>query len=235
MKMEWRFFKDMANKRSLYIQYEECVRDYHLWMHVNGLNVESVLQKGGKDAQDFEDNYKSAANKDPIPTVQTDKSEGDFDTVVTHNICDKTTWVAGTTDSTWTLTPAAGEKLKVIKAEVQYIHDLHLADTGNASELHLNYYVWHPISPGTPVLGKSIVFDTKHKIYELGNEHYHSPDQPGISGGLSTVVFSYAHKLIFYGDETHGQLAYLEIKMKDHVEPTGSYATVGFVTETEAL
>lgn len=174
----------------------------------------------------FIPNRDSAGN----PIYAMDKSAADFDTIITHNFCDNTTWEISTSDSTWKLEPAAGEIVRVIKAEVQFEHDLDID-----SDLYLDYYVWHPSSPGTPILGKRITFEHVRNIFELGNEHYHAPSFPGITTGLSTVVFSYAHKLQFYGDETAGELAYLQLSLEGHTEPTGTYATVGFVTETVVL
>lgn len=56
--------------------------------------------------------------------VQVTKPTGDFNTVITHNICDKNTWEIGTADSSWTLAPAQGQKLTLHRSEAQFEHDI---------------------------------------------------------------------------------------------------------------
>ena len=168
-----------------------------------------------------------------LSKVAIEKSTGDFTTHITHNFCDNTTWTA-TNDSAWTMTPDEDTILSVVKAEVQFEHDINIAGT-NGDEIYLDYYGWHPSSPGTPILFQRIVFDSVRSIFELGNQHYHSPGLPEISGGLTTVVFDYANKLTFYANQEYGALAYLQITTKSHVQITGTYATVGLVTNSESV
>lgn len=159
--------------------------------------------------------------------IAVDKPSGDFTTLITHNFCDNSTWINGTNNSTWELVPSgAGKILDVIKAEVQFEHDLSISPT----ELYLDYFVHHPSSPGAPLLGQRITFDSTRGLFELGNEHYHAPSLPEISTGLTTIVFNYANKLSFHGNEVFGSLAFLRISTKNNDEITGSYSTVGFVT-----
>ena len=155
------------------------------------------------------------------------KTTGNFDTTITHNWCDNTSWVVSTSDSTWKLEPSSGKIIDVVKAEVQFEHDLSIG----TSDIHLDYYVWHPSSPGTPILGQRITFDNARTLFEYGNSHYHAPALPELPNGLTTIVFDYANKLSFNSNEVYGDLAYLQITTEAHAEVTGSYATVGFVTE----
>ena len=219
--------------------YDVGLIDYSEYEDFNGNTFASAIEAHAY----MDDTFTSVTQivhldvEDPagVPMVAVSKSTGDFDTIITSNFCDKDTWVVSTTDSTWKLEPAAGEILRVIKAEAQFEHDLYIGDPGNTTELYLDYYIWHPSYPGTPVLGKRIVFDSERAMFEMGNSHYHSPALPSMSTGLSTIIFDYANKLSFYGDETSLELARLELSLKDHIEPTGSYATVGFVVESETI
>lgn len=165
--------------------------------------------------------------------VAVDKPSGSFETTITHNWCDNTTW-SSTSDSIWELTPGTGNKMYVVKAEVQFEHDLQIST--NSRVLYLDYYAWHPSSPGTPILAERIEFDHIRKIFEYGNPHFHCPAiNTEMPHGLSTVIFDYANKLTFYGDETFGELAFLKLSTKDNNAIDGTYATVGFVTRTESL
>jgi hypothetical protein len=157
------------------------------------------------------------------------KPVGDFNTIITHNFCDNNSW-SQTNDSSWKLEPSAGEIYRVQKAEVQFEHDVNISI--NSNELYLDYYAW--IGGGAKALAQRITFKHMRDIFEYGNAHYHAPSLPEISTGLSTVIFDYANKLSFYGDDNPGKLAYLEISTKNNVKITGSYATVGFVTNTES-
>lgn len=241
-KVEWSEFKAFVDQKGVNPQYYEYQNRDHIYAFDGPFSLYCRLRLDPSDSSDITDwqtNYKPNANErlesvdsTGTPLMAQEKACGDFSTVVSHNLCDKNTWEISTTDSTWQISPSAGERLDIVKAEVQFQHDLNLSDAGNVCELYLDYYVWHPVSPGTPVLGQRITFKTAKDIFELGNQHFHAPSLPEISSGLSTVVFDYAHKLNFYGDETYGKLAYLEMSLKDHTEPTGTYATVGFVTNT---
>jgi hypothetical protein len=158
------------------------------------------------------------------------KTTGDFTTRITHNFCDNNTWTT-TNDSSWKLEPSAGEIYRVDRAEVQFEHDVNIS--GNSNELYLDYYVW--IGGGQKALAQRITFKHIRDIFAYGNSHYHAPSMPEITNGLSTVIFDYASKLSFYSVEKPGSLAYLEISTKNHAQITGSYATVGFVTNTETI
>lgn len=157
------------------------------------------------------------------PLVAIEKSTGTFQTVVSHNWCDNTTWEISTTDSTWDIAPGTGEIIDVLRAEIQFEHDLSMSSTVN-----LKYYAW---VGGTPTVIRTISFAHTRDLFNYANEHYHSPSLPQITNGLSTLVFAYAHKLKLYGDDCPGKLAKLEVSIDDHTQLTGSWATIGFVTE----
>lgn len=160
------------------------------------------------------------------PIITIDKPAGNFSTIITHDLCNNTTW-SSQSNSTWELVPSAGEVLSVVKAEVQVQHDVSVAP----GEIYLNYYAW--VGGGATAIVETITFASMYDIFNLGNSHYHSPSFPEITGGLSTIIFDYVNKLRFHGDETPGSLYKISISTKNHAEITGSFATVGFVTRLE--
>lgn len=162
-----------------------------------------------------------------LPVFAQEKASGDFNTYISHNFCDSTSW-SSPTDSSWELVPSEGKVLSVDKAEVQFHHDM---DIG-AQELVLEYHAW--VAPGTTMAVQTIRFGHTNDLFALGNDHYHAPALPQIPTGLSTIVFNYAAKLRFYGSERLGSLYKLVAKEASDTEITGTYATIGMVaSETD--
>lgn len=191
------------------------------------------------DVSDYEANYKSNANFRQLklddlgyPITVTENPSGDFDTLVSHNWCDKNTWDISTTDSTWTVEPSAGKILEIGKSEVQFEHDINI---NGVTKLFIDYYIWHPLFPGTPVVGKTVEIDSAQKIFELGNAHYHAPTITGeLPTGMSTVQFNYRRALTLHATESALKLAKIVFRLEadgsgDHIEAGGSYCTVGLV------
>jgi hypothetical protein len=159
------------------------------------------------------------------PKVVTTKPTGNFDTIITANFCDNTTWVNGPTDSSWEMVPDAGKVINVDRAEAQFEHDIQISP----NEIYLDYHAW--VAPATTMMVQRITFTRVQDLFALGNSHYHAPALPECPNGLSTILFNYANKLRFYGSESLGQLYKLVISTSNNNEITGSYATIGFVTE----
>lgn len=163
-----------------------------------------------------------------IPKIAVSKPSGDFSTMVTHNFCDRTTWVNGISDSSWELKPDPGKTLLIHRAEAQFEHDLSFA----ASKVFIDYHLWHPSFPGTPIIAQTTTLDSVRSMFELGNAHFHSPSLPEIPTGLTTIIFDYASKLEFSGDEKPLALHKLVVRLENDNEAIGTYATIGFVTTT---
>ena len=230
-------FISMKNNKSLAIQEQVVDHGYDLFIFDGPMGYKT--EAGGADKTDYETNYRSGANQklvitdvEGIPKAAVEKPVRDFNTVVTHNFADTSTWVVSPTDSTWQLKPSSGVNYQIVKSECQFEHDIVLNST---NELYFNYYVWHPAHPTDAILGLTITFDHIRRLFELGNQHYHCPAiRTQISSGLTTIEFSYPSKLLLLGDRPAspiGELAYIEIQTKGHNSLGGSYATVGFVVE----
>jgi hypothetical protein len=166
------------------------------------------------------------------PVYAQSKPVGDYNTAVSHNFCDKTTWINGTTDSSWALEPASGEIISIDKGEVQFAHDLQFE--GNV--IQLNYYVWHPVFGS--VIGQTISFPTLYSIFEIGNAHWHCPAiGTEIPHGLTTIEFAQKTILELFGDApTDGsiKLHKLEVRVVDDIELTGDYVSASFITSTRS-
>lgn len=202
----------------------ESLNEYKRFEHSDIIQLRAEIESGIVPV--ISKKPKTADNKFPQFAVVPD--EGNFDTVVTHNLCNKSTWVSGEDDSTWILQPSEGKTIGIIKAEIQFTHDLALA----GSSVDLTYMGWHPDYPGTPVPFNVISFNSLYSMFELGNTHSHSPaigDEMPI--GLTTIHFNYVKKLVFYSNETPYKLAYLMISNSGHNEIGGTYCTAGFVIE----
>lgn len=180
---------------------------------------------------DFETNYLGDASKtnndsSGLPRIATEKSSGNFNTEVTHNLCDNSTWPS-LTDSSWELLPSANKIIELVKAECQFEHDVLLSGT---TELYLDYYIWLP--DGSEMLADRRTFKTLRDVFELGNEHYYCPAIPTeLPTGLTTISFTYPQKLKLYGTQKDFSLKKLVVSLKDNTAVGGSYVTVGFVTQ----
>lgn len=161
-----------------------------------------------------------------------EKPVEDFDTIVTPNF---------TQDGTlFEIKPAEGKYINIHKAECQFEHDLQIA---GITKFHLDYYVWyhHPQAGIMEVVGATREFDSIRSLFELGNEHYHSPAIGAeMPTGLTTISFSYPSKLKLHGDYHDLELSKLVCRLDtdEGGNPKlagGSYVTIGFVTTSGDL
>ena len=124
--------------------------------------------------------------------------------------------------------PSPGKCLFVEKSELQFTHDISLA----TDKVFLEYYVWHPSFPGTPVLGSTITFDTLYSMFEYGNTHSHSPAiGTEIPHDFTTIHFNYVKKLVFHSAEIPMALAQLRVRTESGNPIGGTYCKATFVTE----
>lgn len=156
--------------------------------------------------------------------IRSQKAVGDFNTVVTHNFCDSSTW-NNASDSSFIIGPGDGEIWKFVKGETQFSGDMAISP----NIFYINYYVWvNPDIP--PIKGRVVPFGNKSDIFDLGNKHYSSPTQEELPTGMVTVEFDYPTSLVFYGSYHHMQLAYMEFVLENHTQLAGQKATVSMVT-----
>lgn len=166
------------------------------------------------------------------PLVAIDKGTGDFDTIVTPNLAR----VDNTVDTIEPIEikPSENENLFIVKAEAQFNHDLQLE---GETVFHLDYYVWfeHPDFGFIEVVGAQRSFPNIKSLFELGNEHYHSPPiGTEVPFGLTTISFSYPSRLELYGQPKQYGLSKLVCRLENDKPAKGTYVSIGFVVTKES-
>lgn len=181
-----------------------------------------------------------------IPKVAIYEAEGDFNSVVSHNFSDNTTWPAND-NSVFVLEPEFGKRMFLKKAEVQFTHDIQL---NGVSELYFDVWVYNPLfdagqtaeaeldtyNPFTDAPRNQLRFLFERKIYKsildvlnIGNAHYTMSPVDGITHSLSTVQFNYPRAIPLLSSQG-GQV---RCSSKDNVELGGQFCTITFTTSSE--
>jgi hypothetical protein len=173
-------------------------------------------------------NLKAAVTeKSHIPKVAVVTDEGDFDTFITHDLTDNTTW-PGADNSTYVLSPAAGKTLYIKKAEVQFTDDAKMSTASTPTELYFDTYMYYPPADAV-VLVRRITYKSIRDVYNYGNAHYESTACDGLTGKIITVQFNYPKRIPIISS----QQMRVEISLKDHQPLEGQFTTISFVTDTE--
>lgn len=146
--------------------------------------------------------------------------EGEFDSVVSHDFTDETTWPA-TNDSTFKLAPTAGKKLEIKKAEVQFSHDINFA---GGSNLHFEIWVYNPADLPNKVKYEERVYKSVRDVVDLGNDHYTMPPVDGVATSITTVQFNYARMIQLKSS----QGAELRCRISDDTPYSGTYCSITF-------
>lgn len=149
------------------------------------------------------------------------KPEGQAKTYVSHNFCDNSTWPA-TNDSKWSLTPASGKKYRVLKAEVQFSHDVQMASHTNPKQMKLDV-----MAGGSAIPDESKVFSSITDVYDLGNKHYSMNQTVDGIPGMTTVVFDYANVIVLLSSYAMS----MDFYIADHTELGGTHCSVSLVAE----
>lgn len=183
-----------------------------------------------------------------IPRVAVYEPEGDFQSIVSHDFTDNTTWPA-TDDSSFVLEPGENMDMKIKKAEVQFTHDIQLQ---GVTELYFDIWVYNPLfDQNQPIVseddtwfpGKTsepfrnqLRFLFERKVYasikdvmNIGNAHYTMPGVDNIANSLTTVQFDYPRAI----DLLASQGAQIRVNVKDNVPINGEFCTITFTTSEE--
>lgn len=149
------------------------------------------------------------------------KPDGNAKTFISHNFCDNTTWPS-TNDSTWELTAPAGKIYKVLKAEVQFSHDVQMGSHSSPKTMKLDLMVGGYAYPD-----ESKTFNSITDVFDLGNKHYSMNETVDGVPGMTTVVFDYANTILLKSS--------LAMSMKfyslDNTEFGGRHCSVSLVAE----
>lgn len=147
------------------------------------------------------------------------KPDGNSSTLISHNFCDSSSW-ENSSDSEWSFAPESGERLKVLKAEVQFSHDIEMKTQTTPGELTLQVF-----AGGSAV--DTRVFKSLADVFDLGNKHYSMNESVDGIPGMTTVVFDYADSIVLYSSLG------MEIKLslKNHAPLGGTHCSISFVVD----
>lgn len=188
---------------------------------------------------------------DNVPTVAIDKGTQDFDTLISHDWTDNTTWPA-TNDSVWMFEASATTKqIKMVKSEVQFSHDVKLGTQTTPGELYFDIWVYNPlydsqqatdpddptfvpgVSSGNPLrfLFKRTVFASIRDVFNYGNDHFTMNATVDGVPSITTVKFNYDQAIVLRGD----QGAQVRFSLKSDAPMDGTYCTVSVVLREEDI
>lgn len=160
-----------------------------------------------------------------MPLVAIKKEEGDYATITTHNFCDNTTWVEGTLDSTWTISPATGKNLFITSSRTQFAHNLAISP----KEIIVEHFKWDALSE-IPVLSETRLIKNVTGLFETGSSHYSAPTMTELTHGLTTIAHGQPVDMVLYSVKTISKFAKIVIREKDHLPITGAYLAASFET-----
>lgn len=241
--------------RDVVIQYHDAAADV-----IKSETLDQICQSlytTDFDAQSTKSSYSEVSQIEFSTTqkVYVDKGTHSFDTVVSHNWIDNTTWPS-TSDSEWIVEPSAMTKVMYVpKAEVQFTHDVKLKSATTPGELYFDIWVFNPlfdsgqtvdadddtfipgVSSGNPLrfLYKRNSFKSLKEVFDFGNDHYSmNAVVDGLPSGVTTVRFDYDQKIELRGD----QGAQIRFSLKDDSPMEGgtnSFCTVSLVIREDDL
>jgi hypothetical protein len=158
------------------------------------------------------------------PIVASEKTSNYSKTHISHNFCDDSTWeVPG--DSSWTLEAPTGQKYIIVKAEVQFSHDVKLATMTTPNEFYYDFW-----AGGAKIDSESHLINSIGKIFDLGNRHYTMNATVDGIGGMTTVEFDYSDLIVLESS----MLKKIILSLKDDNKMDGTHCTVSFVVRPEA-
>jgi hypothetical protein len=128
------------------------------------------------------------------PFIVTDKGSESFDTLISHDWADDTTWPS-VDNSEWIVEPSAVTKqIKMVKSEVQFSHDVQLATQITPGGFYFDIWVYNPLFNDQLTIDAddpTFVPWIYHPSYVKGN----SPIAPSIGNPLRFLY----KRTIFYG------------------------------------
>lgn len=184
--------------------------------------------------------------------IAVDKGIHSFDTLISHDWTDKTTWSA-LDNSEWLVEPSASTKrILLTKAEVQFTHDVKIQTMTPPREFYFDIWVYNPlfdvgqaptaddpdfmpgVSSGNPLRFKyqRYTYASLRDVFNFGNDHFtmgYAVD--GMTAGITTVQFNYDQHVELRGD----QGAQARFSMKDNLEMGGDFCTVSVVVREDDL
>lgn len=154
--------------------------------------------------------------------IRVDKNNQSFNTVISHNYCDNSTWPS-VTDSQWIVEPSAVTKfLELSRAEIQFTHDIKFKSSTTPKEFYYDVWLYNPlfddqltvdaddptfvpgVSSGNPLrfLYKRYIYKSLMDVFNYGNNHYSMPfSVDGLASGVTTIQFNYDQIIVLDGSQ----------------------------------
>lgn len=159
-----------------------------------------------------------------IPKVAVYDAEGDFNSFVSHDFCQSSSWNNG--QSEWILEPPQGRVMFLKKAEVQFTHDVQIA---GLTELYFDIMAFNPADLPNRVVVQRVAYKSIKDVLNIGNSHYTMPAVDDIQHASTTVQFNYPRAIPLKSS----QGMQVRLSLKDNVAISGEFCTVSFVTAEE--
>lgn len=254
--VNWSELKTLIDAGTVSYRHIELSTKYIISAWDEDFKLQCLIYKNSDDATAYEATYKSVgenqvAYSKGIPVIA-DKGNQSFDTYITHDWTDNTSWSA-TNDSEWILEPSATTKmLIVVKSEVQFSHDVQLGSQTIPGEFYFDIWAYNPlvdlsiaidpddptfvpgVSSGNPLrfLYKRSIFYSIRDVFNYGNSHFTmDKNVDGIISGVTTVQFNYDQNLELDGS----QGMQLRFSLKDDNAMAGDFCTVSIVGREQDL
>lgn len=223
------------------------------WDNASSADVAKTLDQICDDL--YSDTFANKSTKHSMHStekVEIDKGREDFDTLISHNFCDKDDW-ADENNSCWVVEASGTDKRALVsKTEVQFTHDVKLAAATPKGEFYCEFWAFNPlvdlgqtidpddrsfvpgVSTGNPLrfMVRQYVYKSIRDVFNYGNDHYTMPVAvDDLTTGLTTVQFNYDKIVELDGDKG----IQMRFCMKDDEEMVGQFATVSVVVREEEL
>lgn len=161
-----------------------------------------------------------------IPKVATYEPEGTFNSYITHDWCDNSTWPSAN-DSEYILEPSAGKLLRLKKAEVQFSHDIGLS---GVTELYFDIMAYDPNNLPNRQIVERVTYKSIKDVLNVGNAHFSTPVAlDGMTNAMTTVQFNYPRSIDLYASSG----MQIRLSTQNHTAMNGEFCTVSFVCSEE--
>lgn len=228
-------YSDWKNKVDTHgLIYHSFVRANSTYLVAVDGNLYFTHKLSRNDQADYDANYKPSegglasprSKFSKLPKVTVQGPDGDFNTYVTHNFCDNTTWTS-TSNSEWICEPSPGKVVYLVWAEVQFTHDISLSGT---TSMNFDIWAYDPSNLPNRALVERITYSSIRNALERGNAHYTL--DAGVDGEtekITTIKFDYPRAIPL--QSSLGMQ--IRVTTDSHTEVGGTYMTASFITSEE--
>lgn len=240
------------DKKDLSINYYDSVADSFPTKTLDGICQDLYATDFASQSTEESHSIVDMVQFDGRQEVSIDKGSHSFDTIISHDWTDSSTWPA-TDNSVWIVQPSAPDKILLLtKSEVQFTHDVKIASQTVPGSMYFDIWVYNPlvdtgqtidaddpsfvpgVSTGNPLrfLYKRYEYTSIKDVFNFGNEHFTMPSAvDGMSAGITTVQFNYEQHVELRGD----QGSQIRFSLKDDLPLDGGFCTVSVVIREDGI